>query len=280
MLYIETLSSDKIDLFLERFYPFKSLQFKRRDVLGRVNLFITIFWILYRKKVGIIFISEERVEFRLLSRIFPNVEFRVIHLGLLFVQKPSFSQKLYRTLYSSMFSLFFRGINGLNTFSRHYVFYEENISTLKKNNPKCVVELITLDKNVGNCNHIDSKCILLIPSAWGHHGHVIEEKEQWENFRTIADHFVVRGYKIFLKPHPRGNNDLLFEFGKCGTWDLTIIKTVRDYPGSIVIGNISTLLVDLHSEGYEVYKSLTSSMLTFRNSAIDKIKSIDLLIKT
>jgi len=280
MLYIETLSSNKIDLFLERFDPLESLQFMRRDIPGRVNLFITIFWILYRKRVDIVFISEERIEFRLLSRIFADVEFRVVHLGLLFVQKPGFSQKLYRTLHPSVYSFFFRGINGLNTFSKHYVFYEDNITTLKTNNPKCVVELIALDFTVGDCRVDDAKSILLIPSAWGHHGHVLEEKEQWENFQTISDHFVERGYKIFLKPHPRGNNDLLFEFEKCCNCDLTVIKTLKDYPGSIVIGNISTLLVDLHSEGYDVYKSLTSGMLTFRNSAIDKIKSIDLLIKT
>lgn len=280
MLYIETLSSNKINLFLERFDALESLRFKRRDIIARVNLFITIFWILYRKRIGIIFISEERIEFRLLSRIFVNVEFRVIHLGLLFVQKPGFSQKLYRTFHPSMFSFLFRGINGLNTFSKHYVFYEDNIATLKTNNPECVIELVTLDITVSKCHLVDSKCILLIPSAWGHHGHVLEEKEQWENFRTISDHFLVRGYRIFLKPHPRGNNDLLFEFDKYCNWDLRIIQTLKDYPGSIVIGNISTLLVDLHSEGYDVYKSLTSGMLTFRNSAIDKIKSIDLLIKT
>ena len=278
MLYIETLSSDKINLFLERFDAIESLQFKRRDIQARVNLFIMIFWILYRKRVGIIFISEERIEFRLLSRIFANVEFRVIHLGLLFVQKPGFSQKFYRIFYPTILSVFFRGINGLNTFSKHYIFYEDNIATLKTNNPECVIELITLEKTVGNCSRADSKCILLIPSAWGHHGHLIQEKEQWENFRAISDHFLMRGYKIFLKPHPRGNNDLLVDFDKYG--NLNIIQTLKDYPGSIVIGNISTLLVDLHLEGFDVYKSLTSGMLTFRNSAIDKIKSIDLLIKT
>ena len=279
MLYIKTLSSNKIDLFLERFDTLETLEFRRRDIQGRVNLFIAIFNILYRNKEEVIFVSEERVEFRLLSRIFATVEFRVIHLGLLFIRKPELSQIFYKALYPSILSVFFRGINGLNSFSKHYVFYEENISVLETNNPKCSAELVPLEIVGGVYESLDSNCILLIPSAWGHHGHRFEEIEQWENFRILSDFFSLRGYKIFIKPHPRGDMDLLYKLGKLLSCELNIIETLEDYPGSIVIGNVSTLLVDMQMEGYDVYKSLTNSMYKFNNHAIDKLRNIDLLIK-
>ena len=279
MLYIETLSSNKIDFFLDRFDALERLEFNRRNIVGRLNILISLLRILYSGKVDVVFISEERVEFRLLSRIFSKVEFRVVHLGLLFGQRLRLSHKAYKTLYPSIISLFFRGINGLNAFKKHYVFYEENIAILKANNPKCNVELVPVNITLNSSNPDDLKCILLIPSAWSHHGHMVEEEEQWENFRTLSDYFDMKGYKVFIKPHPRGNSVLLFELINCSSCCLNVIQTTKDYPGSIVIGNISTLLVDMHLEGYDVYKSLTGSMITFNNRAIDKLKNIDLLIK-
>lgn len=274
MIYIKTISSSRVDNYTGSLGAKKIQLHKAYKGLYRILTLFEIYQIFRINTGTTIYVSEERLEFRLMTYLFTRCEIVVVHPGLLFSQRLRLSNNLYRLFYPTFMCLPFSAVNGLNKFKTHIVFYEDNIEVLRGNNQFAQVLLAKRDKIV-KANEKEKKSVLLIPSAWSYHGLFPQEKEQLMSFLEVVHYFKDRGFKIYYKPHPRGdektNSAIRSHLGE----NICFIDDINEFLGSIVIGNISTLLVDLKDSGFRVFKYLTVTMQSYSNSSIDKIENFD-----
>jgi hypothetical protein len=274
MIYIKTILSSRVDDYTESLGVDKVNLRALSKGVNRIRALLEVYRIFSKNRRTTIYISEERLEFRLMTYIFVKCHVLVVHPGLLFSQRLSLSNKLYRLFYPTFLCIPFNGVNGLNKFKSHIVFYEENMDIILSNNPAAKVALVERN-DILEAVAVEKSSVLLVPSAWSHHALFAQEKEQLSSFLFLSNFFKENGIKVYYKPHPRGDyntdNILRSHLGE----EIRFIDKISEFPGNIVVGNISTLLVDLKDAGFTVYKYITETMQDYSNSAIDNIKEFD-----